>query len=114
MTDPLPLSVPLGAAPPWPSARCYCGMLHPFGVFHDAVQLAESGDALWTDAVWKRHRAELLTSEARELGMRGQPVPDDLAAALADAEAADDEAQRIAELRDELEGAHDADPERAG
>lgn len=114
MTDPLPLSVLYGAAPPWPSSPCYCGMLHPFGVFHDAVQLAESGDPLWTDALWKRHRAELLASDARELAMRGEPVPDDLAAALADAEAADDDARRIAELRDELEGGHDADPDRQG
>lgn len=114
VTDSPPLSLPYSSAPPWPSWRCYCGMLHPFGVFHPDVQLAERGDPLWADALWKRHHTALLASDIGELRMRGQAVPDDLAALLAAAEACADEALRIAELRDEMEGAHDADPDRQG
>lgn len=102
MTGTPPLNIPYGSAAPWPSSFCYCGMLHPFGVSHLDVQLAEMRDPLRLDALWKRHRAAVLAE-----------MPEHDAADLAEAETAADDAQRIAELRDELEGAHYADPDRA-
>ncbi|GAA5098828.1 hypothetical protein GCM10025760_34290 [Microbacterium yannicii] len=114
MSDRLPRSelfAPFGAITAWPSAPCYCG-LHPLGIDHLAATLAEL-DPLWFDAAETRSRAAILAANVAELRGRGELVPDALTAALTEAEAAADDAQRIAELRDELDGGHDADPERA-